>query len=60
MKVLTMVSTILLPATIILGFFGTNFQNIPLYQPIGFVSMLVLLVLTTTTLLWAFRRRGWF
>ena len=60
MKVLTMVSTILLPATIILGFFGTNFQNIPLYQPIGFVSMLVLLVLTTITVLWAFRRRGWF
>jgi magnesium transporter len=60
MKVLTMVSTVLLPATIILGFFGTSFEGIPLYQPGGFVSMLVLLVLTTTTLLWAFRRRGWF
>lgn len=60
MKVLTLVSTVLLPASIILGLFGTNFQDVPLYGPIDFVVMLGLIVLVSAVILLAFRRRGWF
>jgi magnesium transporter len=60
MKVLTLVSTVLLPSTIILGFFGTNFQDVPLYGPLEFLVMLALIALISVVVLLAFRRRGWF
>lgn len=60
MKVLTLVSTVLLPATIILGIFGTNFRHVPLYAPIDFVVMLALIVLMSGAILLTFHRRGWF
>jgi magnesium transporter len=59
MKVLTIVSVILLPATVILGFFGTEFDDPKLTTGAGFVAMLVLIVLTTGGALLLFRRWGW-
>jgi len=60
MKLLTMVSTTLLPATVILGFFGTNFQGMPLYEPFEFWLMLVSIVVVSALILGLFHRRGWF
>ena len=59
MKVLTIVSVTLLPATVILGFFGTSFDEPLLTTEVGFVAMLVLIVLTTVGALLLFRRWGW-
>ncbi|HZS00577.1 MAG TPA: magnesium transporter CorA family protein [Chloroflexota bacterium] len=59
MKVLTLVSTVLLPSTIILGFFGTNFQDVPLYGPVEFLVMVLLIALVSGVVILAFRRRGW-
>ncbi len=59
MKVLTIVSVTLLPATVILGFFGTSFEEPLLTTEAGFVAMLALIVLTTGGALLLFRRWGW-
>ena len=59
MRLLTVVSTILLPATLIVGVFGTSFDELPLFRPAGFGIMLALLALSTTLGLLAFRRLHW-
>lgn len=59
MKVLTIVSATLLPATVILSFFGTSFTDPPVASEAGFVVMLVLIVLTTGGALMLFQRWGW-
>lgn len=62
-KLLTMVSTILLPTTVIVSIFGTNLavsiHNAPLKTPIGLIVMFVCIALVTTGTLWTFRRRHW-
>lgn len=61
MKVLTIVSTMLLPASVILGFFGTsNLQNVPfLTSAAGFVLMLVSILIVSLGTLSIFRHQGW-
>lgn len=59
MKVLTIVSTVLLPSSLIVAIFGTSFEGIPLYRPAGFVAMLVAIVLVTGGALFFFRHRKW-
>ena len=59
MRLLTVVSTLLLPASVILGLFGTAFEGVPLYSPAAFVVMVVAILLVTGAILVAFRRRGW-
>jgi magnesium transporter len=59
MKVLTIVSVTLLPASVILAFFGTNFDSPPIRTTSGFVAMMALIVLTTAGSLVLFARRGW-
>jgi len=60
MKLLTMVSTTLLPITAIIGFFGTNFQGLPLYTSSAFWIMLVVVMVVAALILSLFHRRGWF
>jgi magnesium transporter len=62
MKVLTIVSTVLLPASVILGFFGTsNLQSVPfLTSTGGFVLMVVSVLAVCIGALYIFRHRGWF
>jgi magnesium transporter len=59
MKVLTVVSVTLLPATVILGFFGTSFESPRFNTDSWFILMVALVVLTTAGSLVLFTRRGW-
>jgi magnesium transporter len=59
MKLLTMVSVILLPMTIILGFFGTNFETPRFTSLSAFFVMVAAIALITTAILLAFARLGW-
>jgi magnesium transporter len=59
MKVLAVVSAVLLPTTVILGFFGTSFQDPPIASPDGFVIMAVLIVFVTLAILYLFYRWQW-
>ena len=59
MKFLTVLSTILLPATLIVGIFSTSFEGLPLFEPAGFAVMLAALVLTPVLILLTFRRLRW-
>jgi magnesium transporter len=60
-KILTMVSTVLLPSTLILTFFSTqNITDIPvLTHRIGFTIMVVSILCVSATILWRFRHQGW-
>jgi magnesium transporter len=59
MKTLTMISVLVLPATAVFGFFGTNFVHLPFFGTVGFIVMLLMLLALTTTQLLLFRARGW-
>ncbi len=59
MKVLTIVSVTLLPASVILGFFGTDFESPRINTTAGFIVMIALIMLTTVGSLFLFARRGW-
>jgi magnesium transporter len=59
MKTLTMLSGVLLPITVLLGFFGTNFTDIPMYTPGSFAGMVLAMVLLPAVTVALFRRRGW-
>jgi magnesium transporter len=59
MKLLTMVSAILLPASVIFGFFGTNFTSMAIFQPWGFYFMMALVVSLILVMLHVFRRNSW-
>lgn len=72
MKVLTIISTIFIPLTFIVGVYGMNFAhqdavsgkalpfNMPeLYSPYGYVTVLVFMVLVTVIQLVIFYKKGW-
>jgi magnesium transporter len=59
MKTLTMISILVLPATAIFGFFGTNFVGLPFFGTAGFIVMFGLLLMLTAGQLLLFRTRGW-
>ena len=58
-KVLTMISAMLLPSTLIVGFIGTNFRGVPIYSPVAFFLMLLGVCALTVVFIAIFRRRGW-
>jgi magnesium transporter len=60
MKLLTVISTIFIPLTFIVGVYGMNFDNIPeLHWHYGyFIVMGVMLTISVVMLLW-FRRKRW-
>ena len=61
MRVLTIVSTVLLPASVILGFFSaSNVQTVPfLTSAGGFVLMIVSILAVSLSALYIFHRQGW-
>ncbi len=60
MKVLTMIATIFIPLTFIVGVYGMNFDFMPeLHTRWGYPAVLAAMgVITLAIYLW-FRRRGW-
>ena len=60
-KVLSVVAALALPATVISGVFGTNFDNVPgLHSNWGFVLMIAGMAGLAGGMALYFRRRGWF
>jgi len=60
MKVLTQISTIMLPLTFIAGIYGMNFEVMPeLHWTYGYPFAVGLMVATAAALLMWFRRRHW-
>ena len=72
MKVLTIISTIFIPLTFIVGLYGMNFSytdpvtgkilplNMPeLYSPYGYVTVLLFMALTVIGLIYFFIKKGW-
>lgn len=61
MKVLAVVGALALPATVITGIFGTNFDEIPgLHSNYGFAVMVTAMVAMAASMAYFFHRRGWF
>ena len=61
LRILTILSTIFLPLTLITGIYGMNFVNMPeLGWRYGYVDVLILMVLMTGAMLWGFQRANWF
>lgn len=61
MKVMTIVTCLLAPATVIGGIFGMNFQVIPLSQQAeGFYMAVGIMLVIPIVMVIIFRKRGWF
>jgi magnesium transporter len=61
MKILTVVTTILAPATVIGGVFGMNFTKIPFSgEPHGFTYTVLIMLSISVLMLLYFRKKGWF
>lgn len=61
MKVLAVVGALALPATVITGIFGTNFDDIPgLHSNWGFAAMMAAMAAIAGSMAYIFHRRGWF
>ena len=60
MKVLTLISTIMLPLTFIAGVYGMNFENMPeLHMQYGYYLAWAAMLATAITFFWYFRRKKW-
>ncbi len=60
MKVLTVISAVLLPLTVIAGIYGMNFQHMPeLERPWAYPTVLGLMAAVGLGMFFFFRRRGW-
>jgi magnesium transporter len=60
MKVLTIISTIFLPLSVITGFFGMNFIHLPLANwEYGVLITGVFMVVVAWGMLWLFKRNNW-
>jgi magnesium transporter len=59
MRVLTVMSGVLLPLSLIAGIYGMNFDNMPeLHRPLGYFSVLGFMLVLGIGLYLAFRRAG--
>ena len=60
MKVLTIISTIFIPVTFIVGVYGMNFDNMPeLHTKYGYLFTWILMIIIMVSLLYYFRRKKW-
>ena len=61
MKLLTIVTTIFLPLSLIAGWYGMNFTNMPeLHWALGYPAVIFAAVLIVAGLILYFRRKKWF
>lgn len=60
MQILTIISTIFIPLTFLAGIYGMNFEHMPeLHWKYGYVTLLCLMILIASALLFYFRRKKW-
>ncbi|MEI7857757.1 MAG: magnesium/cobalt transporter CorA [Methanomicrobiales archaeon] len=60
MKVLTLIATIFIPLTFVVGLYGMNFKNMPeIDWEYGYYSVLILMILMVLVMLTYFRRKKW-
>ena len=61
MKVLTIVTTVFLPLTLIAGWYGMNFVNMPeLSAPHGYAIICLLCLICLVLEFWVIRKNKWF
>jgi magnesium transporter len=60
MKVLTLIATIFIPLTFIVGLYGMNFEYMPeISHPYGYYGVWAVIILVTATMLLYFHRKQW-
>ena len=60
MKVLTLIATIFIPLTFVVGLYGMNFKNMPEIEwEFGYYSVLIVMVIMVVGMLTYFRRKKW-
>jgi len=59
MKVLTVVTVLFMPMTVLTGFFGMNFDALPLHGGGVLTIAIVIMLVVPLGMFWFFRRRGW-
>ncbi len=59
-KIFTVVTIVFMPPTLIAGIFGMNYQSLPTSQwQFGFWAAILLMVCSSTGMIFYFRRKGW-
>ena len=59
MQTLTIIATIFIPLTFIVGVYGMNFEIPELNWPYGYPLVLIIMLVIALALLYYFRKRGW-
>ena len=60
MMTLTVISTIFLPLTFIVGLYGMNFKNMPeLEWQYGYFLVVAIMFGIALGMLWVFKKKGW-
>jgi magnesium transporter len=61
MKVLTIISTVFIPLTFLVGVYGMNFKNLPeLSWPWAYFALWGLMITIVILMFWYFKRKKWF
>jgi len=61
LAILTIVSAVFMPLTLVAGIWGMNFDNMPeLHKPSGYPMALGLMIVLATVMVLFFKKRGWF
>jgi len=61
LRLLTIISAVFMPLTLIAGIYGMNFRNMPeLTWPYGYPLVIGVMFILAAALLWVFYRKGWF
>lgn len=61
MKVLTVVTTLVMPLTLITGWYGMNFKNMPeLVSEYGYIAIIIISVIVLFIEIWFFKIKDWF
>lgn len=61
LRLLTIISAIFMPLTLIAGIYGMNFRHMPeLIWPCGYPLVIAVMFTLAAVLLWIFYRKGWF